>query len=354
MCPRATEDQILEKAHQYHKEFIVVDAHHDILMDVLASRDAGLRGRLNEYWAPKLNKGGVKVQFFPIYVDTPLLPELGLRTTLRMAEAFNADLEENSTLIAPAKSYQEIKQVVAEGKIAAVLAIEGVDGFGNDLDLFHTFYRMGVREISLTWNRRNSFADGTGEQETRSGLTKLGFAAIKEMNRLNILVDVSHINQTCFFDVLNTTTKPVIASHSDVKAIYDHPRNLSDDQIRALAANGGVMGLLLHPGILDPKQPNLSRAVDHIAYVADLVGIDHIGLGPDFMEDALASAINIMNPGSAMMAASDLSAVVENCGRSEELPNLTAELIRRGFSEEDIRKILGENFLRIYKQVLVD
>jgi len=354
MCPNLNEEEVLEKTRKFQKEFIVVDAHHDILLDVLASRDAGFRGRINEYWAPKLIKGGVNVQFFPIYVDTPLLPELGLRTTLRMAEAFNADLEENNTLIVPVKSFTEIQKAVANGKIAAVLAIEGVDGFGNDIDLFQTFYRLGVREISLTWNRRNAFADGTGEQETRSGLTKLGFSAIKEMNRLNILVDVSHINETCFFDVLKTTNKPVVASHSDVKAIYDHPRNLSDEQIKELAANGGVMGLLLHPGILDPKNPTISRAVDHISYVADLVGIDHIGLGPDFMEDTLAANMGMLNPASSMMSINDMVAVIENCGRSEELPNLTAELIRRGFSEDEIRKVLGENFLRVYKQVLVD
>jgi len=261
-----------------HASTIVVDAHHDILLDVIASRQAGKRGRIQNYWAPKLRRGGVKVQVMPVYVDSWFLPELALRRTLTMVEAFHADFEDDSNDITPVFSYKQMREVVDAGKIAVFLALEGAEGIGNDIELFHTFHRLGMRVISLTWNRRTAFADGTGEQSTRGGLTQLGFSAVREMIRLNILIDVSHINEACFFDVLHTTTQPLIASHSNVRKIFDHPRNLSDDQIKALAGVGGVMGLLIHPGIIDPNNRSISRAVDHLAYVADLVRVEHVGI----------------------------------------------------------------------------
>ncbi len=346
-------DRDLERAKEIHQNAIVVDAHHDILMDVFDKREKGYRGRLNSYWAPKLKKGGVNVQVLPVYVDTQYLPESALRITLRMIEAFNADLEDDASIMAPAMSFSEIESRLEEGKISTLLGIEGAEGLGMNLDLFHTMYRLGVRVIGLTWNHRNSFADGTGEQATGGGLTKLGFAAIREMNRLNIQIDVSHINERCFFDVLDTTEKPIIASHSNVRAILDHPRNLSDAQIKALAENGGVMGLLIHPGIIDPKNPTISRCVDHLAYAADLVGVDHVGIGTDFMEDALAIPMDEEMAKQSMIDLEVLQSGIKDLGRIDELPNLTVEMVRRGFSNEEIEKILGRNFLRVFKEVLI-
>jgi membrane dipeptidase len=342
-----------EKAWNIHQSSVVMDAHHDILMDVLQSRQNGEKARLNTYWAPKLRQGGINVQVLPIYVDTQFLPEQALRITLRTAEAYLADLDEDASTIAPARSFYEIEKRLSEGKIAALLGLEGVEGFGTDLEMFQVFYRLGLRVVSLTWNHRNAFADGTGEQGTNGGLTRLGFEAVDEMNRLNILIDVSHINQACFFDVLKTTNQTVIASHSNACGIYDHPRNLSDDQIRALADNGGVMGLLIHPGIIDPDHPTISRCVDHLAYVADLVGIDHIGLGTDFTEKELSIATTQAMSKLAMVDLSVLQSGIEGLSKIEELPHLTEEMVRRGFSEVEIRKILGENFLRVMKKVLV-
>ena len=336
-----------------HTRAVVVDAHHDILMDVFKQHKKGKKGRLNSYWAPRLQKGGVNVQVLPIYVDSDYLPESALRVTLRMIEAFHADLEEDASSMAPAFSYAQIEERLAEGKIPTLLGIEGAEGLGNDLDLFHTVQRLGVRVIGLTWNHRNAFADGTGEQATGGGLTRLGFAAIKEMNRLNILIDLSHINQNCFFDVLKTTTSTVIASHSNVRGIYDHPRNLSDAQIKALAENGGVMGLLIHPGIIDPQQPTIARCVDHLAYVADLVGVDHVGLGTDFMADALAEPIDEEMARQSMVDLEVLQSGISGLARIDDLPNLTAEMQKRGFSDEEIEKILGKNFMRVFKDVLI-
>lgn len=346
-------EEIRKRSDELHSRSVVVDAHHDILMDVLSKRRKGYKGRLNSYWAPKLLKGGVKVQVLPIYIDTDYLPESALRVTLRMIEAYHADFEDDDSILAPAQSFADIETKLKAGKIPALLGIEGAEGLGSNLDLISTMHRLGVRVIGLTWNHRNAFADGTGEQETHGGLTKLGFAAIKEMNRLNILIDLSHINQACFFDAMNTTNTTVIASHSNVRALYDHPRNLTDEQIKALAQNDGVMGLLIHPGIIDPQQPTISRCVDHLAYVADLVGVDHVGLGTDFTSDALAMPIDEELARSAMVDLEVLQSGIKDLNRIDELPALTEEMLRRGFSDDEIQKVLGNNFMRVFKKVLI-
>jgi membrane dipeptidase len=331
---------------------VVVDAHHDILIDVYPRRRQGAKAVLSTRWAPRLRQAGVDVQVFPVYVDSVFLPEMALRRTLQLIEAFYADLEEDGSQIVLATSYADIEAALAGNKIAGILGLEGVEGLGNDLELLHTLYRLGVRVVSLTWNRRTAFADGTGEQGTGSRLTRLGFEAVREMNRLNILIDVSHAAERGFFDILETTRQTVIASHSNARGIYDHPRNLSDDQIRALAENGGVMGLLVHPGIIDPENPTLSRCVDHIAYVADLVGIEHVGIGCDLCEDYIGETAGMLAQ-EALVSQEFLQSVIQGCGRVEELPNLTGEMMRRGFSEDEIAQVLGQNFMRVLQKVLI-
>ncbi|MCJ7624864.1 MAG: dipeptidase [Anaerolineaceae bacterium] len=340
-------------AAEIHRESVVVDAHHDILIDVLKHRQKGVRGRLNSFWAPKLKSGGVNVQVMPVYVDTSYLPELALRVTLRMVEAFHADLDEDSSIISPAYSFMDVERLLAEGKTPAILALEGAEGLGNDIELFQLFYRLGMRVIGLTWNHRNAFADGTGEQATGGGLTKLGFEAVKEMNHLGMLIDLSHINEACFFDVLKTTNQTVIASHSNAKGVYDHPRNLTDEQIRALADNGGVMGLLIHPGLIDPKRPTIERCVDHLAYIIDLVGVDHVGIGSDFVEGIMTGVADARKSSQAMIDPDILDATISGLGRIDELSSLTEEMVRRGFSREEIEKILGANFMRVFRTILL-
>jgi membrane dipeptidase len=344
--------ELQKEAAEIHTEALVFDAHHDILIDVLNHHQKGVRGRLNSYWAPKLMAGGVNVQVLPIYVDTQYLPEMALRITLKMVEAFHADLETDSSIISPAYSFKDVEHLLMDGRIPAILALEGAEGLGNDIELFQLFYRFGMRVIGLTWNHRNVFADGTGEQDTGGGLTKLGFAAVKEMNRLGIVIDLSHINEACFFDALKTTNQPVIASHSNAKGIYDHPRNLSDEQIRTLAENGGVMGLLIHPGIIDPEKPTIERCVDHLAYVADLVGADHVGIGSDFVEGILTDAVDDSLSKQAMMDINVLKAGISGLDRIDQLPSLTEEMVRRGFSINEIKKILGANFMRVFQSIL--
>jgi membrane dipeptidase len=333
-----------------HDDALVVDAHHDILLHVQNRRQAGEHGVLASFWAPQLRAGGVDVQIFPVYLQSDFLPELALRQMLRCIEAFWADLEEDPGPFQPARSYAEIEAAVAGVKIAAVLALEGLEGLGNDLELLSLCYRLGVRVASLTWNRRTAFADGAGETETGGGLTSLGRAAIKEMNRLGMVVDVAHLSERGFWDVLKIAERTVIASHTNARALCDHPRNLWDEQIRAIAENGGVMGLLIHPAVIDPAAPTVARIVDHVAHVADLVGIEYVGLGIDLVSWILSPAD--ARGGQALMSQEMLASMLPGMEQVGQLPNITAEMKRRGFADDEIRLFLGGNLMRVFREIL--
>jgi len=182
--------------------------------------------------------------------------------------------------------------------------------------------------LTLTWNHRNEIADGVFDRRTKGGLTRFGVEVIQEMNRLNMLIDVSHLSEAGFWDVLEVSRKPVMASHSNCRRICDSPRNLSDDQIKSLAGAGGVMGLCFVPDFVHLSEPSLDKLIDHVDHVTELAGIDCLGLGSDF--DGFEAAL----PG------------LEDVSR---LPALTEGLLHRGYSTEAIQKILGGNFLRLLK-----
>jgi membrane dipeptidase len=348
--PNASDTPLPATAAALHADALVVDAHHDILLHVLRRRQAGERGVLSSFWGPRLLAGGVDVQVFPVYLRGDLLPELALRQMLRTIEAFWSDLEEDPGCFAPACSMGEISSAVGQGKVAAILALEGMEGLGNDVEFVSLCYRLGVRMASLTWNRRTAFADGVGETQSGGGLTALGRAAIREMVRLGMVIDVAHLAERGFWDVLEVAEAPVIASHANARALCDHVRNLDDRQLRALAASGGVVGLVLYPGFIDAERPSLARAVDHVAYIADLVGIDHVGLGIDLSMRLLDAAS--ATGGEALVPAEMLEAVVPGLESLERLPYLTAEMQARGFDEAEIRLFLGGNWMRIFEQVL--
>jgi membrane dipeptidase len=333
-----------------HQSAVVVDAHHDILLDLLHQRQRGERAVLASRWGPRLRAAGMDVQVFPVYLRSDTLPELALRQMLRYIEAFWADLEEDPGPFAPVRSFPEIAAAVDSGKIAALLALEGMEGLGGDLEFISLCYRLGVRMASLTWNRRTAFADGLGEQASGGGLTALGRAAIREMDRLGIVVDVAHLSERGFWDLLEVAERPVIASHANARALCSHPRNLDDQQIRALAETGGVVGLVIYAGFVDPQEPTLSRAIDHVAYIADLVGIEHVGLGIDLSVRDLelvgaAAQEALVPPGMA-------GVTVAGMERVEDLPRLTAEMKARGFDDDEIRRFLGGNWMRVFQAIL--
>jgi len=227
----------------------------------------------------------------------------------------------------------EILKAKKEGKVCGLLAMEGAEPLMGELAALRVYHRLGLRMLSFAWNYRTPFADGLGAKRSESKLPELGVQALEEASRLGIVFDVSHLTDSVFWDVCDLMKKPFIASHSNARALCDHPRNLTDDMIKALADNGGVTGMNFAPAFVtkEGKDADVSRLVDHIDHIVKLVGPDHVGLGSDFD--------GIGNPPKGL---EDVS----------KMPNITRELVGRGYSDEDILKILGGNHLRVFKQVI--
>ena len=324
-----------------------MDTHHDIAIDVVDRRKQGERSVLSGHWGDRLRTGGVNVQILPLFVEDRFLPELGLRRVVEAAEAVLSDLREDHEGMILATSVREIDEALAGDKIAGVLALEGCDGLSGDPAMLRALYYLGVRIVSFTWNRRNEFADGTYGAETAGGLTAAGKFALKEMEIHGVICDVSHLSDPSFWDVAKLSRRPIMASHSNARAVFDHPRNLTDDQLRAIAETGGVVGLNFYADFVDGDDPSLDRLVDHLSHIAETIGIEHVGIGPDFLEDSLRDL--------AKKAFEDtdydpeiLDRWIPECDGIEKLPQFTAKLLDRGLSKEDIAKVLGANFMRLF------
>lgn len=335
-------------AHRLHREAIVVDAHNDLVLSI-TSPGLGERGTFKHRWLPELRAGGVNVQVCPLYSD-PEIPEAHLRQTLRQIAALKRQADLNPADLAICRSGEEVDAAVGTGKIGLVMAMEGALALGPDESLVEIFYELGVRMISFTHMGRTLLADGSAEDEAGSRLPRAGADVLREMERLGIVFDVSHLGAAGVEHVLELATRPVIASHSAARALRDHHRNLTDEQLRGIAATGGVIGVNLLACFIDQDKPTIDRVVDHYEHLVDVVGIEHIGVGPDFIADIYDD----LYPAHADLTSEGLDTRVNIQGlhASRHLPNLTAALLRRGFSEPDVRLILGENYLRVFREVM--
>jgi membrane dipeptidase len=328
----------------------IVDLHNDFATAILTRRFDGCYDSLRTYWLPRFRSGGVRVVVAPIFISDVFLPDGALRRAFQAIDGLYQEISDNSDAIALAESFADIERINQAGKVAVVLSFEGAEPLGQDLSGLRLFYRLGLRMLSFTWMRRTAFADGTWENETRGGLSRLGHEAVREMNRLGIVVDVSHASDQSTWDILETSTAPVIASHSNARAVQDHPRNITDDMIRAIAASGGVMGIVAVSRFVTSDTPSVARWVDHAEHFAEVAGIDHVAIGADFAqhlyEIGAAPSIAEWRPevgGSAR--------VFEEMVGPEDLPRLTAELTRRGFTESDLQKIFHGNAMRVLQEV---
>jgi membrane dipeptidase len=335
-------------AESLHREAVVVDAHNDLVLSITAP-GLGERGTFKHRWLPELRAGGVNVQVCPLYSD-PEIPEAHLRQTLRQIAALKREVELNPDDLAICRSGEEIDAAVASGKIALVVAMEGALALGSDESLVEIFYELGVRMISFTHMGRTLLADGSGEDATGSRLPRAGVAVLREMERLGIVFDVSHLGVAGVEHVLEVATRPVVASHSAVRAVRDHHRNLTDEQLRGIAATGGVIGVNLLACFIDQDNPTIDRVVDHYEHLVEVVGVEHVGVGPDFIADIYDDLF----PAHADLTSEGLDTRlnIEGLHASRQLPNLTGALLRRGFSEPHVRLILGENYLRVFREVM--
>jgi membrane dipeptidase len=328
-----------------HRKSVVVDTHCDTLKcltpeftrvtgSMWADRSKvgmGVRSDLGHVDLPRLREGGVDCQVFALSSARNRTPPYALRTALDMIDVFYRECERNLDAVQPVYSHDDILEAAEAGRVAAMLSIEGADVIEGRISMLSVFHRLGVRMVGLVHSLRNLLADGVGDARTGGGLSELGVQAIEELDRLCMIIDVSHINDRGFWDVVDIAKGPIIASHSNSRAVCSHPRNMTDDMIKALAEKGGVLGMNFAPSFVHPTNPSVSTLVDHIDHISDLVGPDHVGLGSDF--DGIPST----------------PAGLEDVTR---MPNIAEELVERGYGKEDLKKILGLNHLRVIKKVI--
>ncbi|MCG9968165.1 dipeptidase [Pelotomaculum terephthalicicum JT] len=322
---------IKRKAEALHCESIVLDTHCDTLTAMLDEGRplAGCPG-LGHLDLPRLRTGKINVQFFAAFI-APEFKSTAVRRVLELVDLFYREIESNNDVILHAKSMNDINKAITSGKIAAFLSVEGGEALAGSLGILRVLYRLGVRSITLTWNGRNELGAGAGEDCPGEGLTEFGIAVVREMNDLGLLVDVSHLSEQGFWDVLRTSRQPIIASHSNCRALCDHPRNLTDEQIKALAERGGVIGVTFVPDFLGGENTSVDHVLAHIEHVIAVGGPDCVGLGSDFD------------------GTERLPLGLVDCSR---LPVITMGLLERGYSENVIKKVLGGNFIRVMRQVI--
>ncbi|HLA10118.1 MAG TPA: membrane dipeptidase [Pyrinomonadaceae bacterium] len=370
------DEKLWRKALDLHRKAIVVDTHNDILsMMTDDNYDLGVSSA-GKYHTDlvRMKQGGVTAEFFSVYVDRKYATGGGAaRRALDMIDYVYRAAEKYPQELMMAYSTDDIRRAKRQKKIAALMGIEGGHAIEDSLMALRDFYRLGVRYMTLTHNNTNNWADSCCDTAKHNGLSEFGKEVISEMNRIGMLVDISHVSDKTMSDVLDVSTAPVIASHSSARALGDRTRNIPDDLLRRIGKNGGVVMINFYPGFIDqkvvlaarelesrlmpqmdelrarykddpkkleeeqrkllaanPLPPTpLSALVDHFDHVAKVAGVDHVGIGSDF--DGVPSL---------PVGMEDIS----------KLPSLTYELLKRGYSETDVRKILGENFLRAFRQ----
>lgn len=309
-----------------HRDAVVVDLHSDTILDVASgARDITGRTASGHIDLPRLRDGGVDVQVFALFVH-PRYAGGGFPRVSELLDAFDR-LEARSPRLGRATTVAEVEQAVRTDRLAVVLAVENGTAIDGRLEHLDGLHARGVRMMSLTWNNSNDLADGAVE-EIRGGLTPLGRDVVMRMQELGMVIDVSHLSERSFWDVVEATTGPLVATHSNAAALTPHRRNLSDAQLAALAARSGIVGVNFYPAFTGGAA--LTHVLAHVDYLVDAMGPDHVALGSDF---------------------DGFSQTVQDLEDVSRLPNLTAGLLERGHPPEAVRGILGGNALRVFRQV---
>jgi membrane dipeptidase len=383
IMPSGADPKVWERALKIHKKAIVVDGHNDITSP-LVDEDFDLRnsskGKFHLGGDPfhtdveRLKQGGVTGEFFAIYVSGTTMRTGGaMRRAMDMIDATNREVERNPNAFVTCTTAAEIRRAKKAKKTCVLMGIEGGYVIEDSLYALRNMHRLGVRYMTLTHNVATNWADAHRD-EKHNGLTEFGKDVVREMNRLGMFIDISHVSVKTMNDALDVSTAPVIASHSGARGVNDHTRNVPDDVLKRITKNGGVIMVNFYPSFLDARTnseenartaklkdqvatiteqyrgdqkriddeirkledanpihvPNYTRIVDHIDHIKNVAGIDHVGLGSDF------DGVPFLPAG---------------LNGAEDLPLLTYEMLRRGYSETDIKKVLGENLLRAMTQM---
>jgi membrane dipeptidase len=324
--------------------------HYDLSMDLYERRDQSKIVR--DELLPQLKAGDVNVLAVAIYIDDRYLPHAALHVALDQIARLHAELDDCSQF-AICRSYAEIGLARSEGKIALLITMEGVEPLGTDLDLLRVFYELGVRSIGLTHARRNAAATGglfAPSGSPADGLTPFGRDLVRECERLGIMIDLAHISPVAFEEIMAITTKPPIVSHTNARRFFDIERNISEEQIKRVGERGGVIGVnavLVSP---EKEAATLDGYIDHVDYIATLIGYDSVAIGFDFFEFIYLQ----WSPAAREQFHRDFTHIhfVPGLTNHSDARNLTRRLIERGWSDANIEKLLFENWLRIFSQLL--
>jgi len=279
-----------------------------------------------------MKKHGSYIQTFAAYIDHVYCPANAVKRAIELIDKLHQECEKHKDDVMLCCNYKDILFALDNKKAPILLSIEEGAALQGSLAALRTFYKLGVRSICLTWNYRNEIADGVAEEISGGGLTVFGREVVKEMNRLGMLIDLSHISERGFWDVIALTSQPVILSHSNAYKVYPHRRNLKDDQIEAVKQNRGVIGINLYPYFLNgSSKATIDDIVKHIDHIISIAGEDHIGIGADYDQT---------------------EPVFEGIDGIENTTAILEELLKRNYPESVVRKIAAENFLRVIKEVL--
>lgn len=310
----------------------MADGHCDSVGD-FASGKRDLKRTTDGHWdLARAQEGNLGLQFFAAYIESEYKPFLATQRGLELLEATQKFIEDNPNDIFLVKDKKDLTKLGKTKALGILINIEGGEILGESLFMLDIIFRLGARSLGLTWNQRNAIADGAGETNSTGGLSRFGFQVITQMNSLGMLIDVSHINEKGFWDVVDHSESPVIASHSCAQALCNHPRNLKDAQLRALAESKGLVGVNFCQDFLsETGKASIDDVVRHICYIAEIAGVDSVGLGSDF--DGIPSAP------LGLEDVSKLSFLAEKLGKS-------------GFSTAELEKICHGNFVRVLGDVL--
>ncbi|HEU0335187.1 MAG TPA: membrane dipeptidase [Gaiellaceae bacterium] len=333
---------------------LVADAHLDLLLELAHRRHRlGERDVFARTWLPLLEAGGVRLQACPVYVDLDRHPEGTLREALAQVACLHEAVRENAERVCLVRAGSDLDAVEREERLGLVLALEGVEPFGYDLWSAEVFVELGLRLASLTWNRRNPFADGAADE---GGLSRLGRALVDRLVELGVVLDLAHASRRTFDDVLaRAAGAPVLVSHAGCRAVHDHPRNLDDTQLRALADAGGLLCAMLIPIAVDPARPTIERACEHLEHAVETMGADRVGVGGDFTR-RLAHVLppTPLPPDGLMPPGMGLDAALDGLAGPEDYPALEEALLARGWGAEAVAAVLGGNLLRFLRRALPD
>ncbi len=341
-----------------------IDGHNHIMVELAMRRKRGERAVFSRRYAPAIRKGGVNVLVFHVGGDTPILTngsDLRLWGTLWNIDMLRQEAEESADSLAICRNGREIRQAIASDKIAVLLGLEGgrpLEGqqHYHDLCILRTLHELGVRVIGLTNNGRNAIGDGLGETRTGGGLTNFGVSVVKEMNRLGMVIDLTHISDRGFSDVLALSESPVIDSHSNARALSNFLRNRSDEQIRALASHGGVIGVCPNCAMLGPSEtPTVADLVNHVDHIVQLVGIEHVAIGSDHIDFDLCGIDMIWGPAPGWLEGLYYGErdkyFLDEFENVSQFPAFREALTERGYRDSDVDQIMGGNWFRVLDRV---